>query len=141
MVDDTVVTLGDNTRFEVRDDLVSAELATGNVALGLLEGTFRLVTGPLTGPLTGGPERPLVVTTPLATIGVRDTDFWGRQSAEPLQVALLGGAGVSVENRAGRVEITEIGAVASVTAPDRAPSPPLRLTPEQLEAAAGTVSW
>lgn len=94
MVDDTVVTLGDNTRFEVRDDLVSAELATGNVALSLLEGTFRLVTGPLTGPLTGGPERPLVVTTPLATIGVRGTDFWGRQSAELLQVALLGGAGV-----------------------------------------------
>lgn len=137
MVDDTVVTLGDNTRFEVRDDLVSAELATGNVALGLLEGTFRLVTGPL----TGGPERPLVVTTPLATIGVRGTDFWGRQSAEPLQVALLGGAGVSVENRAGRVEITEIGAVASVTAPDRAPSPPVHRTAEQLEAAAGTVSW
>ncbi len=101
MVDDTVVTLGDNTRFEVRDDLASAELATGNVALGLLEGTFRLVTGPLTGPLTGGPERPLVATTPLATIG----------------------------------------AATSVTAPDRAPSPPVPLTPEQLEAAAGTVSW
>ena len=86
MVDETVVTLGDNTRFEVRVDLVSAELATS-------------------------------------------------------KVALLGGAGVSVENRAGRVEITEIGAVTSVTAPDRAPSPPVRLTPEQLEAAAGTVSW
>ncbi len=97
MVDDTVVTLGDNARVEVRNYLVSAELATGNVALGLLEGTFRLVTGRL----TGGPERPLVVTTPLATIG----------------------------------------AATSVTARDRAPSPPVRLTPEQLEAAAGTVSW
>ena len=137
MVDDTVVTLGDNTRFEVRDYLVSAEFVTGNVALGLHEGVLRLVTGGL----TGGPERPLVVTTPLATIGVRGTDFWGQQSAELLQVALLGGAGVYVENRAGRVEITEIGAVTSVTAPDRAPSPPLRLTAEQLEAAAATVSW
>ncbi len=82
MVDEWVVRLGDNTRFEVRDGLVSARLATGNVALGLLESVFSLVTG------------------------------------------RLGGAGVYLEKRAGRVEITRIGAATSVTAPDRAPAPP-----------------
>ena len=60
------------------------------MALGLLESVFCLVTGRL----TGAPERPLVVATPPATIGVRGSDFWGQQSAELLQVALLGGAGV-----------------------------------------------
>jgi hypothetical protein len=41
----------------VRDDLVSAELATGEVALGLLVGTFRLVTGPLSGGRGSGARR------------------------------------------------------------------------------------
>ena len=135
--DDTTFTLGDLTSITIDDFIYNPDRDAGNAAFNLAKGVFRMVTGAV-GKLPGAP---LTVRTPVATIGIRGTDFWGHQSASRLELALLDGAGVYAENAAGRVEITEPGFVTVIAGPDQVPTEPVRLPPEVLQQAAETVSF
>ena len=69
--DGTVVVLGANSRMELKDFKFNATTYEGNVAVDLLRGTMRMITG-----LVGKTRHDAVrVQTPTALIGIRGTDF------------------------------------------------------------------
>ena len=135
MIDDSVFNLGERTSFTIIDYVYRDE--AGNAALRLLEGSFRAVTGKLA-QASGGS---FTVETEVATIGIRGTDFWGGALDGVFNIALLGGAGIVIENRAGRVEITEVGVGTTITSADVAPTTPKRWPQAKLRRAAETVKF
>lgn len=137
MIDGTKVTLGDDSELRIDDYVYSPHGKTGNGALTLTHGVFRAVTGALA-KLAG---EPFQVATPVASIGIRGTDFWGEQRADRLLIALLGGRAVVVENAGGRVELTRRNLATRVEGPGQAPSRPFALSAAQLRAALATVAW
>lgn len=135
MIDDGVLTLGERTVFVVIDYVFKG--SQGNAALRLLSGAARVVTGGI-GKLD---NRPFMVLTELATVGIRGTDFFVGFIHEELHVGLLDGAGVYVENPAGRVEITEIGDGTKVTSTGTAPTKPAPWAKSMLEMTSEAVSF
>ena len=138
MSDGAVVTLGDETDFIITRYDYSAQAQRGSALLELVKGVFRATTGAI-GKLAG---RDFKVKTAVATIGIRGTDFWGGfYFSQALDVALLGGAGIYVENAAGRVEISNIGEGTTIQNGAVAPSQPITWGDEKLSAAKHTVAW
>jgi hypothetical protein len=54
---------------------------------------------------------------------------------------LLGGAAISVENAAGRVEIGQVGYGTTVRDPTVAPTPPIQWAPAKIRRASETVAF
>jgi hypothetical protein len=135
MIDDGVITLGERTVFVIIDYVFKGSL--GNAALRLLSGAVEAVTGGI-GKLE---NRPFMVSTELATVGIRGTDFFVGFIHDELYVGLLGGAGVYVENPAGRVEITKIGDGTKITSLGTAPTEPAPWLKSMLEMTAEAVSF
>jgi hypothetical protein len=135
--DGTVVKLGDDSDLTIDAFLYDPAANKGNAALRLTAGVFRAVSGGI----AKLPGEPLRVTTPVATIGIRGTDFWGRQTERTLLLALLGGRAVFVETKAGHVEVTQQNFATQVSAPGAAPSAPFALNADQLKAALASVAF
>ncbi len=74
LVDDTEWTLSENTRFAVSDYVFNPDDTADNKArYSVIEGAFRYVSG-----LVAKRENPDVsISTPVGSIGIRGTDFWG----------------------------------------------------------------
>lgn len=136
LLDGAVMTLGDNSSLLIDQYLVSAS-GGGTGALKVLGGVFLAVTGAL----GKTPGASFNVTTPVATIGVRGTTFWGRLKSDGLLVALLDGRAIVVSNAAGQVVINRVGVATQVPAAQQTPASPFALTPAQLDAARATVAW
>jgi hypothetical protein len=137
LADGTLVTLGDASDLTIDQFVYDPAGGKGNGALRLTAGVFRAITGGI----AKLPGEPLHVSTPIATVGIRGTDFWGEQRADHLLLALLGGRSVVVETRGGRVEITQKNYVTEVTGAGAAPTAPTLLSPAQLKAAIATVAF
>ncbi|MDO8312764.1 MAG: FecR family protein [Sideroxyarcus sp.] len=138
MTDGAVLTLGADTEFAINDYRYSPQAQQGSASLELIKGAFRAVTGAI-GKLK---ERDFKVKTAVGIIGIRGTDFWGGfYFSRALDVALLGGTGIYVENAAGRVEVTETGDGTTVQSADGAPSAPIHWGDKKLNAAKQSVAW
>ncbi|MEJ1958433.1 MAG: FecR family protein [Nitrosomonadales bacterium] len=138
MVDGTVLSLGADTEFAINDYRYQEQEHQGTARLELIKGVFRAVTGAI-GKLK---ERDFKVQTSIGTIGIRGTDFWGGfYFTKALDVALLGGKGIYIENAAGRVEITKTGEGATVHRAYKPPSAPIRWSDQKLSAAKQSVTW
>ncbi len=105
MSDGTLVTLGNNSQFvfhvySYRDPAPIARMS-------FTEGSFRISTDRF---MKRDAAR-FEVTTPLAVIGVRGTDFWGGFifGDNELDVALLSEGGIYITNDQGSVDITRPG--------------------------------
>src|SRR5712692_10466227 len=107
----------------------------GDGTLGVLKGFFRAVTGGL-GKLQNQPFR---IQTPIATIGIRGTDFWGEQHTDELRIALIGGNAIVIYNNAGSVEINQAGYATRVVSSHLKPETPFKLSKEDLTRAIGTI--
>jgi hypothetical protein len=118
MIDDAEFTLGERTLFVVEKYFL--EKGQGNAAIRLMTGAVKVVTGKI----AQLKARPFELRTSVATIGVRGTTFWGGLLDGVHQFALLGGSAITIENKAGRVEIAKVGDGAKVDADDVAPSAP-----------------
>ena len=138
MRDGTTLALGEHTRFAVWRYDFDQSRGVGKIVLGLITGAFRAITGAI-----GEVEEPdLRVVTPVATLGIRGTDFWGGFTfGTALDVALLGGEGIYIQNEAGQVEITEVGFGTTVASATSAPSTPKQWGDEKLTAAAQSTNW
>lgn len=137
MVDGTMLTLGADTEFVISAYHYSKKAQQGSATLELISGVFRAVTGAI-GKLK---ERDFKVRTSVATIGIRGTDFWGGfHFSKSLDVALLGGNGIYVENAAGRVEVTSIGDGTTINSANEPPTAPKRWGDQKLNAAKQSVS-
>ncbi|MGE4281408.1 MAG: FecR domain-containing protein [Magnetospirillum sp.] len=116
--DDTLVVLGENATLKVESFRYAPQSAQGEARLRVEQGAF-LVT---TGAVAKLPGRPLSVATPVASIGVRGTKFWGGSLDNPLDVLLLDGA-ITVKTPGGSADLNNPLEGTDVKSPGAAPSP------------------
>ncbi len=105
MRDGTTINLGNNSEYTF---LVYSHRGNFPMArMSFTQGSFRVATGSI----TKRPRAIFEVATPLATIGVRGTEFWGGYifGDNVLDVALLSEGKIFVENKAGTVDIDQPG--------------------------------
>lgn len=109
--DGTEVTVGKDTEFAI-ERWKERRFFANEAVFSLARGAFRALTGAMT-----QRRHTFEVETRVATIGVRGTEFWGGLNITPdaLDVIMLKGKGVYVENDAGRVELTEAGTGTTVS--------------------------
>ncbi|NQU62285.1 MAG: FecR domain-containing protein [Rhodospirillales bacterium] len=118
MIDDTVMTLGERAIFIVIDYVFQGD--KGNAATRLLSGALRSTSGKI----AMLKDKPFKVYSELGTIGIRGTEFWAGYLHGEFHVGLLDGAGVYLENEAGRVELKRIGYGTKIKKRGEAPKPP-----------------
>ena len=99
LADGARLTLGANGELVI-DEFVYNPAGTGSgMALKVASGATRFVAGAIE--KVAGPQA-IAITTPVATIGIRGTDFFINLDGDHLQVALFSGIEVEVSNAAGR---------------------------------------
>ena len=103
-IDGSALTLGDHSELSV-DEMVYEPGTQGDMVLRLTQGVFRMVTGQI----NKVPDGRLTLFTPMATIGVRGTDFGGQQTPKKLLMALLDDGEVTINADGGTVTLTEPG--------------------------------
>jgi len=138
LADGTVITLSDGTFFSITEFDYNPGTDGGRALLNLAGGAFRAVTGRLT--QTVAPD--FTVQTPLASIGIRGTDFWGGfLSAEALDVLFISGEhNVRIANERGTTLLRQPGEGTTVS-PDQAPSGVKVWPQEKVDRALGTISF
>lgn len=139
LLDDSVLTLGADTRLVIDSYIFDPDKLSGSAAVSVLRGVFQAVAGVL----GGGGDLPgtFEVTTPVATIGIRGTSFWGGIEADKLEVVLLDGKGIYIRTPAGRVDVVSPGVGVTVRPGDTDPPIPYRWSPRAIAFAAWTVSF
>jgi hypothetical protein len=96
--DNTQLTLGPDADVVIDDFVYAPDKKTGNAAIRIAAGTARILAGAIE---DNGGQGAFSITTPVATIGIRGTDFFVELDGDHLQVALFSGYEVSVTNAAG----------------------------------------
>ena len=134
-VDGTKLTVGEQSEIRI-DSFVFDERGSGNRLALDVTGPFRFVTGKL-GQGSGGA---VSVTTPVATIGVRGTDFWGGPIDGQYGVFLLEGS-VTVTTAAGEVMLSAPGTGVDIAGRDQAPGAATVWPQEKVDRAVATVTF
>jgi hypothetical protein len=116
--DDTVLTLGAEANVVVDSYVYDPERGVGTTILQATKGAFRFASGRIKD-LKGST---IAVTTPVAEIGVRGTEFWGGPMDQKYGVLLLKGE-VVVSNQAGNVTLSTPGQGTDIPSPLDAPGP------------------
>lgn len=138
MLDETRLTLGADTVFDLERYDLGRQRGEGAVLVRLTKGAFRAVTGKLDA-LRGGPFE---VSTPLATIGIRGTDFWGGSlDGGEINLLLISGKGVYLRTDAGVSEIVKPGYGLTVRSRGEIPPAPSMWAPEKAARAFATVAF
>lgn len=135
LADGTVFSLGEQSELLIAEYLFSEEKS--NAAFELTKGVFRAVTGAITN--RDDPE--FRVNTPVGSIGIRGTDFWGGYLDEDKVDVLLvsGDKAIIVTNQFGQVELTEPGQGTTIV-PGKAPSPPKLWSDLKVQRAVATIT-
>lgn len=133
--DGTEVTVGKDSIFVITR-WKQRRLFANEAGFELVTGAFRALTGAMT-----QRRSKFEVTTPIATIGIRGTEFWGGLDLSPgaLDVVMLKGKGVYLKNDAGETEITTPGNGVTVRSGNK-PGDPVVWSPEKLKRAIGTIT-
>jgi hypothetical protein len=135
MIDGAVMTLGERTSFVVIDYVFVGGI--GNAAMRLMNGALLMASGEI----AKQAGNPFEVATEFGTIGIRGTTVWGGFIDDAWGVILLAGAGVRVETRAGRVDITELELGTMIASAQAAPGAVKRWPAEKLARAKEMVSF
>ncbi|MEQ8602699.1 MAG: FecR family protein [Marivibrio sp.] len=101
MADGALLTLGDEAVLRIDRLVFNPDGGNGAGAFTVLHGAFRMTSGAL------GANGAVQVDTPIATIGIRGTDFWGYQDGGALSVVLLDDGRVEIETPGGRIVLDE----------------------------------
>jgi hypothetical protein len=112
-VDQTTLTLGENARLRIDRFVYAPQMTRTSIRLAAV-GAFRFVSGAR----SAGSD--VSVATPVATIGVRGTDFWAGPIDGAYGVLLLDGV-VDVVNGSGSATLDEPGEGVNIAGPDAAP--------------------
>ena len=124
--DNTRLTLGENARLTLNRYVYNPLAGRGTIRFRIA-GAFRFVSGQL----SKLARSDVSVRTPVATIGIRGTEFWGGPIEGKYGVLLLGGE-IVVSNKAGSVTLSKIGQGTTSPRPSirlvrSRPGPPARL--------------
>jgi len=134
-VDGTKLTVGEQSEIKI-DSFVFDERGSGNRLALDVTGPFRFVSGKL----GQGAGSAVSVTTPVATIGVRGTDFWGGPIDGRYGVFLLEGS-VTVTTEGGEVVLTAPGTGVDLAGRDQAPGEVIQWAQEKVDRAVATVTF
>lgn len=116
--DETKLVLGGGTEFTIDSYTYSTDTDAKKTVLRLATGAFRAATSAI---VDLNPEN-FHVLTPLASIGIRGTDFWGGYLSEiEFDIVMLKGAGVVVTSMGGSVVLEEAGQGTSIPDPIKHP--------------------
>ncbi len=132
--DGTKLTLSENASL-ILDTFVFQPEGQTTIAASIV-GAFRYVSGKL----AGGATRETTITTPVAVIGARGTDFWGGEIDSAFGVVVLEGS-VTVTTPAGTTVLSAPGQGTSVTAPGTAPGPVVNWAQGKIDRAIATVTF
>jgi hypothetical protein len=134
--DNTRLTLGEKAKLTLDTYVFDSAAGSGALKFGLV-GAFRFVSGQVS-KLASADVR---VTTPVAIVGIRGTEFWGGPiDDQVLGVFLIEGA-VSVSNTAGQQILTLPGQGTNIAAPGAAPGPVTFWAPDKVTRAIATVTF
>ncbi|MDP6805908.1 MAG: FecR family protein [Rhodospirillales bacterium] len=135
MMDESVLTLGERTSFVVVD-FVFREFEA-NAALRLMTGVMKAASGKIAERADASFE----LATEFATVGIRGTAYWAGIWDGVLNVELLEGAGVAVENGAGAVAIADLHFGTRVSDSGAPPSTPEPWPADKTRRAARSVAF
>jgi len=134
--DNTRLTLGERTRLRLDRYVFNPAAGRGTIRFRIA-GAFRF----LSGEVSKLARSDLAVTTPVATVGIRGTDFWGGPiDNQALGVFLIEGA-VSVSNAAGAQILSQPGQGTNIAAPGAAPGPVTFWPQDKVNRAVATVTF
>lgn len=133
--DGTQLTLGEQAVMTLDTFVYDPGQAAGELKFGVV-GAFRFVSGQA----TKLASTDVTVTTPVATIGIRGTEFWGGPIDGEFGVFLLEGS-VTVSNAAGEVTLDQPGQGTNIAAPDAAPGAVTFWPQDKVDRAVATVAF
>ncbi|PCI41712.1 MAG: hypothetical protein COB46_02675 [Rhodospirillaceae bacterium] len=133
--DGTVLILGEQANLTL-DDFVYDPQNSSTLSVSVTQGAFLFVSGLM----AKQNDRDMKVTTPLATIGIRGTTFWGGALDNPLDVLLLDGK-IDVVTLHGSVLLDEDGKGTTVSSPNQAPTDPIFWPKAKRQRAFATVAF
>jgi len=134
--DDTRVTVGEKAKLTLDTFVFDPAAGNGAIKFGVT-GALRFVSGKLTKLASSD----VSVTTGVATLGIRGTEFWGGPiDDQVLGVFLIEGA-VSVSNAAGQQLLNLPGQGTNIAAPGAAPGPATFWAPDKVSRAIATVTF
>ena len=116
--DNTVLTLGEKASVVIDRYVYAPDRDVGETVLQATKGAFRFASGRI----KGLKQSNIAVSTPVADIGVRGTEFWGGPMDQKYGVLLLEGE-VTVSNQAGSATLSTPGQGTDIPSPLDAPGP------------------
>ena len=134
--DHTRLTLGENAKLTLDRYAFNPSAGRGKIRFRVV-GVFRFVSGQV----SKLARSDIIVTTPVAAIGVRGTEFWaGPIDDQVLGVFLIEGA-VRVSNRAGAQTLNRPGQGTNIARPGDAPGPVTLWSQDKVNRAVATVTF
>lgn len=135
-LDGTQLTLGEKAKMVLDTFVYDPAAGTGKLGLAVT-GAFRFVSGQI----SKQPNKEVAVTTPVATIGIRGTEFWGGPiDDQVLGVFLIDGA-VTITNAAGAQVLDTPGQGTNIPTPGAAPGPVTVWPQAKVDRAIATVTF
>ena len=110
--DETVLTLGEKASVVIDRYVYDPDRQVGETILQATKGAFRCASGRI----KAMKQNKIAVSTPVADIGVRGTEFWGGPIEGQYGVLLLEGV-VTVSNQAGSVTLSARGQGTDIPSP------------------------
>jgi hypothetical protein len=129
-----VLTLGEHASVVIDRYIYDPDRGIGETVLQATKGAFRFATGRM----KELKDHKIAVSTPVADIGVRGTEFWGGP-LDKYGVLLLEGE-VSVSNQAGSVVLSKPGQGTDIPSPLNAPGAPSAWPADKVTRAIETVT-
>jgi len=133
--DKTEFSLGSDARLALDQLVFNPDTQSGSAQFSVLKGVFIFASGQI----AKSDNTDMVVTTPVATIGIRGTEVAGRVADVDSQFTILHGS-IEVTTSAGSVTLDESGETTQVAGNGTPPSDPLILTAAQFGQAYGSVA-
>ncbi len=135
-VDDTRLTIGEKAKLTLDTYVFDPASGNGTIKFGV-NGALRF----LSGKLTKLASSEVSVTTGVATLGIRGTEFWGGPiDDQALGVFLVSGV-VSVSNAAGEQTLSQPGQGTNIATPGSAPGPVTFWPQDKVDRAVATVTF
>jgi hypothetical protein len=132
--DDTLLTLGENASVVIDRYVYDPDQNVGETLIRTTKGAFLFASGRI----KGLKQHSIAVSTPVADIGVRGTQFWGGP-LDKFGVLVLEGE-ITVSNQAGGVTLSGTGQGTDIPSPLDPPGPAKAWSDEKIARAVATVA-
>lgn len=134
--DGTLLTLGEKAKMILDTFVYNPAEGTGKLKASVV-GAFRFVSGQV----TKQPNQQVAVTTPVATVGIRGTEFWGGPIDDQVLGVFLIEGEVTVTNAAGEQTLDTPGEGTNILTPDAAPGDVTIWPQDKVQRALATVTF